>query len=102
VALNPVNDARAIAKALQESGFDVTTLENADMAAMGAALRNFGVKLRAGGTGLFYYAGHGMQIKGSNYLIPVGANIQSEDEVAYSRRELTSYSVRGAESVARR
>ena len=81
---NPVNDARAIAKALQESGFDVTTLENADKAAMGTALRAFGAKLRGGGTGLFYYAGHGMQIKGSNYLIPVGANIENEDEVAYS------------------
>jgi uncharacterized caspase-like protein len=81
---NPVNDARAIAKALQESGFDVTTLENADKAAMGTALRSFGAKLRGGGTGLFYYAGHGMQIKGSNYLIPVGANIENEDEVAYS------------------
>ena len=80
---NPVNDARAIAKALQESGFDVTTLENADKAAMGTALRAFGAKLRGGGTGLFYYAGHGMQIKGSNYLIPVGANIENEDEVAY-------------------
>jgi hypothetical protein len=81
---NPVNDARAIAKALQEAGFEVSKLENADKAAMGAALRAFGNQMRAGGTGLFYYAGHGMQIKGSNYLIPVGANIESEDEVAYT------------------
>ena len=81
---NPVNDARAIAKALQESGFSVMTRENIDQRSMLAALREFGDRLRAGGTGLFYYAGHGMQIKGRNYLIPVGAHIDREDEVAYN------------------
>ena len=81
---NPVNDARAIALALQESGFSVIARENIDQRGMLAVLREFGDRLRAGGTGLFYYAGHGMQIKGRNYLIPVGANIDREDEVAYS------------------
>ena len=81
---NPVNDARAIVKALQESGFSVIVRENLDQRGMLGALREFGDRLRAGGTGLFYYAGHGMQIKGRNYLIPVGANIDREDEVAYS------------------
>jgi Caspase domain len=81
---NPVNDARAISAALQEAGFTVILRENTDQRAMLAALREFGDKLRGGGTGLFYYAGHGMQIKGRNYLIPVGANVEREDEVAYS------------------
>jgi Caspase domain len=81
---NPVNDARAIGKALRESGFTVILRENTDQRGMLAALREFGDKLRGGGTGLFYYAGHGMQIKGRNYLIPVGANVDREDEVAYS------------------
>ncbi len=81
---NPVNDARAIALALQESGFSVIIRENLDQRGMLAVLREFGDRLRAGGTGLFYYAGHGMQIKGRNYLIPVGGNIDREDEVAYS------------------
>ena len=81
---NPVNDARAIVKALQESGFSVIVRENVDQRGMLGALREFGDRLRAGGTGLFYYAGHGMQIKGRNYLIPVGATITREDEVAYS------------------
>ena len=81
---NPVNDARAISAALQESGFTVILRENTDQRSMLAALREFGDKLRGGGTGLFYYAGHGMQIKGRNYLIPVGANVEREDEVAYS------------------
>lgn len=80
---NPVNDARAIAQALRESGFSVIVREDADQRGMLAALREFGDRIRTGGTGLFYYAGHGMQIKGRNYLIPVGANIEREDEVAY-------------------
>ena len=81
---NPVNDARAIGQALQESGFTVILRENTDQRGMLSALREFGDKLRGGGTGLFYYAGHGMQIKGRNYLIPIGANVDREDEVAYS------------------
>ena len=81
---NPVNDARAIAQALRESGFSVTIRENTDQRTMLSALREFGDRLRAGGTGLFYYAGHGMQIKGRNYLIPVGISIEREDEVAYN------------------
>ena len=81
---NPVNDERAIVQALKESGFTVIVRENADQRAMLSALREFGDHLRAGGTGLFYYAGHGMQIKGRNYLIPVGASIEREDEVAFS------------------
>jgi hypothetical protein len=81
---NPVNDARAISTALQEAGFTVILRENTDQRSMLTALREFGDKLRGGGTGLFYYAGHGMQIKGRNYLIPVGANVDREDEVAYN------------------
>ncbi len=81
---NPVNDARAFAQALQESGFSVILRENTDQRGMLAALREFGDRLKAGGTGLFYYAGHGMQIKGRNYLIPIGANVEREDEIAYS------------------
>ncbi|RVT50958.1 caspase family protein [Rubrivivax albus] len=80
---NPVNDARAMAQALQGAGFEVMLHTDADQRTMLTALREFGQQLRGGGTGLFYYAGHGMQIKGRNYLIPVGADIQREDEVAY-------------------
>lgn len=82
---NPVNDARAVARALAESGFQVIIRENADQRTMQSALRDFGDRLRnSGGAGLFYYAGHGMQIKGRNYLIPVGATLEREDEVAYA------------------
>ena len=84
---NPVNDARAVQAALKDSGFTVIYRENIDQRGMLAALREYGDQLRSGGggagTGLFYYAGHGMQIKGRNYLIPVGSNVEREDEVAY-------------------
>ena len=81
---NPVNDARAIAKALTASGFKVTVRENAGQKDMQLAMRDFGDALKNGGVGLFYYAGHGMQVKGRNFLIPVDAQIQREDEVAYN------------------
>src|SRR5271169_5752900 len=82
--LNPVNDARDIAQALADSGFEVTRLENASLREMRVALRDFGDRLRQqGGVGLFYFAGHGVQVKGKNYLIPVGAQIEREDEVEF-------------------
>ena len=81
---NPVNDARAIGRALQELGFEVILKENLSQQAFVSSLREFGDRLKqTGGTGLFYYAGHGMQVKGANYLIPVDADIASEAEVRY-------------------
>jgi hypothetical protein len=82
--LNPVNDARAIAGALTRAGFRVVQKENIGRAEMQLALRDFGDALKAGGVGLFYFAGHGAQVKGRNFLIPVDANIEREDEVAYN------------------
>ena len=84
--LNPVNDARAMAATLQLVGFTVILKTNARQADMLAALRDFGNRLKDGGAGtagLFYFAGHGMQIKGRNFLVPIGANIEHEDEVSY-------------------
>ena len=79
---NPVNDARAVAEALKTSGFTVTRLENATRGQMREAIRAFGARIAEGGVGLFYFAGHGMQVKGRNYLVPVGADIAQEDEVS--------------------
>ncbi|MCS6764105.1 MAG: caspase family protein [Candidatus Protistobacter heckmanni] len=82
---NPANDARAMAKALCESGFNVVERIHVSRREMGRVLREFGNLIaRDKGTGLFYFAGHGMQIKGRNFLIPVGADIEREDEVAYA------------------
>jgi hypothetical protein len=81
--LNPINDARSMTLALREAGFTVIHHENADQRTMVVALREFGDRLRQGGTGLFYFSGHGMQIKGRNYLVPVDALVEREDEAAY-------------------
>jgi len=78
---NPQNDARDMAAALRASGFQVTLLLNGTRKRMNLAIRAFGNKLRRGGVGLFFYAGHGVQLDGVNYLIPIGADIRNEDEV---------------------
>ena len=69
---NPANDAMAISKTLRQLGFSVETLLDVDQRQMEQSIRYFGNKLRkAKGVGLFYYAGHGMQVDGENYLLPV-------------------------------
>ena len=78
---NPPNDARDMAATLRALGFDVTNGMNVNQRDMKRLIREFGQKLKTGGSGLFYYAGHGVQSKGRNYLIPVDANITSEAEV---------------------
>gem|GEM_PF-516450 len=79
---NPVNDARAISAKLKTLGFDVITRENVAQKEMTRAITQFGEKLaRANTVGLFYYAGHGMQVRGKNYLIPVDAQISSEASI---------------------
>jgi hypothetical protein len=78
---NPPNDARDMAAALKTLGFDVSSGVNLTQREMKQMIREFGAKLKNGGSGLFYYAGHGVQSRGRNYLIPVDANIQSEAEV---------------------
>jgi uncharacterized caspase-like protein len=81
---NPVNDARLMETALKSAGFLVMKAENASRRDMQRLIRDFGEKLKqSGGVGLFYFAGHGMQVRGNNYLIPTDADIRSEDEVAY-------------------
>jgi uncharacterized caspase-like protein len=83
--INPPNDARAMAAVLTDLGFKVTKLEDATLKQMNVAVRDFGDTLRKnGGVGLFFYAGHGIQIRGRNYLVPVDADIQREDEVPFA------------------
>jgi uncharacterized caspase-like protein len=80
---NPANDAADIAAALKRLGFEVILRQNAGLAEMERAVGDFGKKLRQGGIGLFYFAGHGLQVKGENYLVPVDANIESEADVRF-------------------
>lgn len=80
---NPVNDATDIAKALKELGFEVTLLQNQDLQSMEAAIDDFSRQLRKGGVGVFYYAGHGVQVEGENYLIPLKAKLLNEKDARY-------------------
>jgi len=82
---NPVNDASLIADTLKETGFTVTKLLNASRTQMRKAMLAFGRQLRADpqSVGLFYYAGHGMQVHGVNYVVPVDADIKDEEEVPF-------------------
>ena len=81
---NPINDVRLMSNALKSSGFDVIKYENLDLRQMQNAVRDFGSKLGKNDVGLFYFAGHGVQVKGKNYLIPVRENIKKSFEVPSS------------------
>jgi hypothetical protein len=80
---NPVNDADDVSKALKGSGFDVLDLRNASLREMTEGTRTFGDMLKTHDVGLVYYSGHGIEVKGRNYFIPVNADIKREDEVAF-------------------
>ncbi len=80
---NPAHDAKDIGAVLGKRGFDVILKLNADKRTMEEAIQTFGKKLGKGGVGLFYYAGHGMQVGGRNYLIPTGSKIETESDVKY-------------------
>ena len=102
---NPVNDARLIAATLRQVGFEVIEQLDADENTMERAIQDFGDRLENAGkkaVGLFYYAGHGLQVDGVNYLVPIGAKIDHArrikteavsteivmDTFAYARNEL--------------
>ncbi|MBI3452468.1 MAG: caspase family protein [Rhodospirillales bacterium] len=78
---NPVNDARAMAKTLREQGFEVILREDATKTQINDAVGEFGEKLSEGAVGLFFFAGHGIQVQGRNYMVPVDARITSEQRV---------------------
>jgi hypothetical protein len=80
---NPANDATDMAIMLERLGFKVTLKTDANQRAMKQSIRAFGKQLAKGGVGLFYFAGHGIQYSGRNYLIPVHADVQSEADVEY-------------------
>ncbi|PKN76455.1 MAG: hypothetical protein CVU52_04740, partial [Deltaproteobacteria bacterium HGW-Deltaproteobacteria-10] len=80
---NPVNDASDIATSLQKLGFTVILKKNVNIKEMEASIEDFGNRLKRGGVGLFYFAGHGLQVGGVNYLIPVGAKINKESDIKY-------------------
>jgi hypothetical protein len=81
---NPVNDANAISAALQQLGFEVITITNANQRKMENSIREFGKQLMQNkGVGLFYFAGHGIQFDGENYLLPTDIDASTEEDVRY-------------------
>ena len=78
---NPANDAKDVSEMLASLGFKVIKRINANRSDMRNAIRSFGKEITNADVALFYYAGHGMQIDGINYLIPLSASIEIEDEV---------------------
>ena len=79
---NPVNDSNDMAQSLRAVGFDVVQINNSTLAQMREATRRFADKLASSDVGLVYYSGHGLEVKGKNYLVPVNADIAREYEVA--------------------
>jgi uncharacterized caspase-like protein len=73
---NPANDARDVAVALRALGFKVIEGYDLDSAAMRAKIGEFGAAMQGAATTLFFYAGHGIQAAGNNYLIPTDARLE--------------------------
>jgi hypothetical protein len=81
---NPGNDAQDMAQTLRALGFTVILKENLDRRELAQALSEFAQTLRRGSSvGLFYYAGHGVEVGGVNYMLPVQAQIDSEADVEF-------------------
>jgi len=83
---NPDNDARSIAAALASLGFTLIgggAQLDLDKPGLEGAIRAFGDALKEGDVGLFYYAGHGLQVHGENYLVPVDANPTREADIDF-------------------
>lgn len=78
---NPVSDARLVANTLRSMGFDVVQTQDATKAAFSQALRSFREKADASEVALVYYAGHGMEVEGRNWLIPTDARLRDERDL---------------------
>src|SRR6185436_17365121 len=80
--VNPINDARLVAETLKALGFEVMLRENVTLRDFKAVMRQFVTRMEnEDGAALFYYAGHGVQIEGRNYLLPVDVGVGDEYEV---------------------
>lgn len=79
---NPVGDAEAVAASLRLLGYEVSLRRDIGLFEMIESMREFSLKSAKSSVRLLYYAGHGVQVKGRNYLLPVDADPQAEDEIA--------------------
>ena len=86
---NPANDAQDMAQALRSIGFDVIEQRDSSRDAMAKAVQDFSDRLPGADVALFFYAGHGLQMNGENYLIPVDAKIQNPADVRFNTINLS-------------
>jgi len=87
---NPENDALKISEALRNSGFNVMLYSNLPQKELKIAIREFGQQLKVrGGVGLFYFAGHGLQEGGRNYILPVDADIRKAEDIEFEAVDLS-------------
>jgi hypothetical protein len=86
---NPVNDASDMAAALKEVGFAVLVGLDLDKRGFDAKMREFGQALAQADAGLFFYAGHGLQVAGQNFLVPVDAKLESERDLDFESLSLS-------------
>ncbi len=90
---NPINDARAIKNILESRGFNVIYLEDASKKSMRKNIKFFSKKIKNGGVGLFYFSGHGIEVDGKNYIIPIDSDINEKGDAefeAISLKEITN------------
>lgn len=88
---NPANDAGAIGDNLKKMGFSVIPLLDTGKAAMENAIRSYGEQLaKSKGVGLFYFAGHGLQVSWRNFLVPVDANLDRTDDIPQQTVDLAA------------
>ena len=86
---NPRNDATDVAGALKAHGFQVITGLDLDKAALDNKIRDFAVALQGADVGLFFYAGHGLQVSGQNYLVPIDAQLTTASALDFEMVSLT-------------
>ena len=86
---NTINDANSMAEALKEIGFEVIKVTDGSYEQMKNAIYTFGDRIQDANVSLFYYAGHGLEVDGTNYLVPVDANITSALDVKLKAIPLT-------------
>jgi tetratricopeptide (TPR) repeat protein len=86
---NPPNDAADLAQALRGVGFEVIEQRDGTREAMAKAVRDFSERLRSADVALFFYAGHGLQMNGENYLLPVDAKIENPADVRFNTINLS-------------
>ncbi len=98
---NPVNDAQDLSDRLQGLGFEVTTATNRNRSQMTAAIRDFGTRAAGADVALFYFAGHGVQVRGRNYLLPVGQTFTDEAVVETDAVDVSNVLARMEEAGAK-